>query len=114
MLFETERRTYYLKLNDLMLANEDALRKWAVVSGKEIIGTFKSFEEAKKAGTAKKGNTPFLIVRITKGYYPPSAISGKMDIKGIKRRATYVDLKTNEEDKNVPDKEFPYHAKFID
>jgi len=114
MLLETEIRTFYSKLDELMVANEDAKRKFALVIGEEFLGSYDTFKDAEKAGIEKKGDVPMLIKRITKGCYPWQKISGKMDIKGVKRRATYADLLMNEDGKNFPDKEFPYNANFID
>jgi hypothetical protein len=98
----------------MIKANYDALRKFALLVNGEFLGVYNSFKEAEKAGLEKKGKGPMLIKRITKGCYPPTKISGKMDVKGVKRRATYADLLMSEDDRNLPDKEFPYHAGFID
>lgn len=39
--------------------------KFALVKGKELVGTFDTDQDAYKAGLLKYGNTPFLIIRIT-------------------------------------------------
>jgi hypothetical protein len=55
---------YYKENKDSLLKEHSG--SFVLIKGKEIIGFFKSEEQAYKAGLERFGNQPFFIKRVTK------------------------------------------------